>query len=115
MASQRTKRHLRIRKKVSGTLKRPRVSVYRSNKSLQVQLIDDEGNRTLAGMSTKSLKNTEGTKTEKARALGKAFAEEIKKLEKGKYTKVVFDRGGYRFHGRVKALADSLREHGIEF
>ena len=107
----RLKRHSRIRRKISGTDIKPRVSIFRSNKSLQVQLIDDENSKTLVGMSSKAITD-KVTKTEKAKLLGKKFADAC--LAIGKDI-VVFDRGGYKYHGRVKALADSLREAGLKF
>lgn len=115
MASSRIKRHLRIRKKIAGTAEVPRVAVYRSAKHMQVQLVDDESGKTLLGMGTSALKSSKSTKSEKAKELGKKFAEAVLKLGKNKEAKVVFDRGGYRYHGRVKAFAESLRENGLKF
>jgi large subunit ribosomal protein L18 len=111
MASNRLKRHKRIRKTISGTESRPRLAVFRSSKNLQAQLIDDVSSKTLLGMSTSKV-TLKGTKTEKSKQLGKDLAVE---MSKAKITEIVFDRGGYKYHGIVKALADSLREGGIKF
>lgn len=100
----------RVRSKLVGTSTRPRLTVERSNKHLHIQLIDDTKRITLAGLSSKSLK-VEGTKTAKASELGKAFAEKVK--EAG-IKEAIFDRGRFRFHGRVKAVADALREAGLK-
>lgn len=78
---------------------------------MQVQLIDDVNRVTLAGLSTKAVANSKLTKTQESTELGVKFAEMVK----NKYSKIVFDRGGYKFHGRIKALADSLRSNGLEF
>ena len=111
MAQTRIKRHIRIRKKVKGVDQMPRLSVYRSNKAIFAQAIDDQKGVTLLGMSDKSLK-LKGTKVEKAKALGEAFSKAAKAK---KILKVVFDRGGYRYHGRVKAFAEGARSGGLEF
>jgi len=111
----RLKRHKRIRKNVHGTEARPRLSVYRSNKNLQVQLINDEDGLTILGMSTKNLEKAKGTKSEIAKTLGLEFGKKVISMEKGKYKSIVFDRGGYKYHGRVKAFAEGLRESGLEF
>ncbi len=112
----RMKRHGRIRNKISGTSLRPRLSVYRSTSEIYVQLIDDEKGVTLASASTldKEVKpNLQGkTKTEQAQIVGKTVAERAQKLG---FKQVVFDRGGYLYIGRVKALAESAREAGLEF
>ena len=100
----------RIRGKVSGTASRPRLSVFRSNKQIYAQLIDDLAGKTLAAASSKGL--NEGNKSEIAAQVGKAIAE--KALAAG-ITEVVFDRNGYLFHGRVKSLADAAREGGLKF
>lgn len=106
----RTRRHLRIRAKISGTALRPRLSISRSSKHIALQLIDDDSQKTILGLSDAKIKK--GTKTERARALGKLAASEIK----GKNIReVVFDRGGNRYHGRVAALAQALREGGLKF
>jgi large subunit ribosomal protein L18 len=106
----RKKRHLRVRKKISGTAERPRISIFKSNKHTYVQAIDDEKMISLCGMSDLKIA-TKGTKTEKAFNLGKSFANLLKKK---KIKVAVFDRGGYKYHGRVKAVADGLREAGIK-
>jgi large subunit ribosomal protein L18 len=111
MKNNRLKRHKRIRKSISGTLAKPRLSVFRSSKHIQVQLINDDSNTTLLGMGTVSIKET-STKTNKAKELGKQFAQALKSK---KIEAIVFDRGGYKYHGRVKAVADGLRENGIKF
>ncbi|XP_015955079.1 50S ribosomal protein L18, chloroplastic [Arachis duranensis] len=114
----RTARHTRIRKKVEGTPERPRLSVFRSNKHLSVQVIDDTNMHTLASVSTmqkavfEEFNYTAGPTVEVAKRVGEIIAKSC--LEKG-ITKVAFDRGGYPYHGRVQALADAAREHGLEF
>jgi large subunit ribosomal protein L18 len=112
----RKKRHFRIRKKIMGTPKVPRLSVRRSLTNLHVQLIDDISEKTIVGLSTQSEKVKSsvsyGGNKQAATVLGKALAEAIK--EKG-IERICFDRGGYQFHGRIKALADTLREAGIKF
>lgn len=105
----RTRRHLRVRKKVNGTPERPRLVVHRSLKHITVQLVDDVGQRTLMTVTDKG---AEGKKTDRAREVGKRAAARAK--EAG-VTKVVFDRAGYRYHGRVQAVADGAREGGLEF
>ena len=105
----RIRRHLRVRKKVTGTVERPRLVVYRSLKHITAQLVDDVQGRTL--MTVTDGKFT-GTKSERSAEVGKALAERAK--EAG-ITKVVFDRAGYQYHGRVKAVADGAREGGLEF
>lgn len=114
MAANRIKRHKRIRSKVSGTINRPRVAVFRSNKHIHIQLINDDENKTILGMST-SVIESKGNKTAKAEELGKKFAESVLKKLKSKKQQVVFDRGGYKFHGRIKALAEAMRQNGFEF
>jgi large subunit ribosomal protein L18 len=108
--AQRQLRHLRVRKKVAGTAARPRLVVYRSDKHIYAQLVDDDAGRTIATVS--SLKVASGKKTEKASEVGKQVAVVAK--DKG-ITRVVFDRGGYKYHGRVKAVAEGAREGGLEF
>jgi len=104
----RRKHRIRIRVRMAG--ERPRLSVFRSAKYIYAQIIDDASGKTLAAAS--SMKGaSKKPKTEHAKEVGKAIAEEAKKLN---IKKVVFDRGGYRYHGRVKALADSARENGLE-
>ncbi|HOV84410.1 MAG TPA: 50S ribosomal protein L18 [Paludibacteraceae bacterium] len=102
---------LRIRNKVSGTNKKPRMSVFRSNAQIYVQLIDDENGKTLAAASSLSLKE-KMTKTEQAAKVGSLIAQKAK--EAG-ITEVVFDRNGYLYHGRVKQLAEAAREGGLKF
>lgn len=114
-ASRRRVRHLRIRRKIAGTAERPRMSVFRSAKHISVQLIDDTKGATLVAASTyeKDLKGMKERATSQgAKRLGEVIAERAK--AKG-ILNVVFDRGGYLFHGRVKALADSAREKGLKF
>jgi large subunit ribosomal protein L18 len=108
--TQRHLRHLRVRKKVAGTADRPRLVVFRSDKHIYAQLVDDDAGRTIATVS--SLKVGSGKKSEKAAEVGKQVAVIAK--DKG-ITRVVFDRGGYKYHGRVKAVADGAREGGLEF
>lgn len=102
--------HKRVRRKISGTSERPRMNVYRSNKSIYVQMIDDIAGVTLAAASSKDA--TEGTKTEQAKAVGLVIAE---RAQAAGIVKVVFDRGGYLYHGRVKAIAEGAREGGLDF
>jgi len=107
--------HDRIRAKISGTAERPRLNVYRSVNHIYTQLIDDASGVTIASASTMSPKGTErkpGGNVEAAKSVGKLIAERAQ--EKG-IKKVVFDRGGYLYHGRIKALADAAREAGLEF
>lgn len=106
----RNKIKARIRGKVSGTAARPRMSVFRSNKQIYVQLVDDLEGKTLCCASSKGIE--EGTKSEIAAKVGKAIAE---KALAAAVTEVVFDRNGYLFHGRVKSLADAAREGGLKF
>ncbi len=103
---------MRIRKHVSGTEERPRMTVFRSNKGIYVQLVDDLSGRTLLASSSLKTEEEKGNKVEQAKRVGKLIAE--KSLEKG-ISKVVFDRNGYLYHGRVKALADAAREGGLKF
>ena len=109
----RERRHRRIRGKVAGTAERPRLAVFRSNKGIFAQLIDDESGRTLGGASWLGLKNSfKGNRIEQATEVGKAVAEAAKNAG---IESVVFDRGGYLYHGRVKALAEGAREGGLKF
>jgi large subunit ribosomal protein L18 len=109
----RVRRHRRVRQKVVGTAQRPRVSVFRSNRGIEAQLVDDREAKTLAAASWLNLKKSfKGTKTEQAAEVGKLLAANAKQA--GIET-VVFDRGGYLYHGRVKALADGAREGGLKF
>ena len=107
-------RHARIRNKISRTSQLPRLCVFRSLKNISVQIIDDEKGVTLVSASSldKDLKIANGGNIEASKLVG---AEIAKKAKKAKINKVVFDRGGYLYHGRVKALADAARENGLEF
>lgn len=107
-------RHARVRSKISGTKDIPRLNVFRSSKHITVQIIDDEAGNTLVSASSmdKDLKLTNGGNVEAAKKVGESVA---KKAVKAGITKVVFDRGGYLYHGRVKALADAARANGLEF
>ena len=108
--ARRNKIKTRIRGKISGTAARPRMTVFRSNKAIYVQLIDDLAGKTLVAASSKGLEG--GTKVEVAAKVGQAVAQ--KALEAG-ITEVVFDRNGYLFHGRIKSLADAARTAGLTF
>ena len=107
-------RHARIREKVNGTKDIPRLNIFRSARNVVAQIIDDEAGNTLVRVSSldKDLKLTNGGNVEAAAKVGEALA---KKATKKGITKVVFDRGGYKYHGRVKALAEAARENGLEF
>jgi large subunit ribosomal protein L18 len=107
--SRREKIKYSIRKKLTGTAARPRLSIFRSNCEIYAQIIDDTTKKTIVSVS--SLKAT-GTKTEKAKVVGAAIAEKAKAAN---ITNVVFDRNGFLYHGRVKALADAARESGLQF
>ena len=110
---QRLRRRRRVRAKVTGTAERPRISVFRSNRGIFAQLIDDDAGRTLAAASWLELpKSFKGDKTEQAAEVGKRLAAAAKKAG---VESVVFDRGGYLYHGRVKALAEGAREGGLSF
>lgn len=106
----RMRRHARIRARVSGTASRPRLAVYRSNRFIYAQLIDDESSKTLASVDSRTMK--EPTARERATAVGKAIAEVAKEK---KITEVVFDRGGFQYQGVIAALADGAREAGLSF
>ena len=109
----RERRHRRVRRKISGTAERPRLAVRRSNRGIEAQLIDDTTGRTLAHASHLGVKKTfKGSKSEQAAEVGKLLAAAAKKAG---IDSVVFDRGGYLYHGRVKALADAAREGGLSF
>ena len=109
----RLRRHKRVRQKVLGTAERPRLVVFRSNRGIEAQLVDDLEGKTLAAASWLNLKKSfKGSKSEQAAEVGKLLAAAGKKA--GVET-VVFDRGGYLYHGRVKALADGAREGGLKF
>lgn len=108
----RVRKHERVREKISGTTERPRLSVYRSNKNIAVQVIDDVKQVTLVASSSEALKLTNGNNIEGAKLVGADIA---KKCLAKKIDTVVFDRGGYVYHGRVKALAEAAREAGLKF
>jgi large subunit ribosomal protein L18 len=111
LQAQRIARKVRVRRKVRGTTERPRLSVYRSNKHTYVQIIDDTLGKTVTAASEKELKNTKSTKTARAITLGELLAQ---KAKKSKITKLCFDRGGYKYHGRIKSLLEAVRQQGIE-
>jgi large subunit ribosomal protein L18 len=104
--------HARIRAKLSGTGERPRLNVYRSLSHIYAQVIDDQKGETIVSASSLAMKLKTGGNVASAKEIGKAIAERA--VEKG-IKKVVFDRGGYLYHGRIKALADAAREAGLEF
>ena len=108
-ADRRRRRHVRLRNRMAGTVERPRLVVYRSLKHIAAQLVDDTARTTILAVSDQGIT---GTKTARASEVGKRLAARAK--ESG-VSKVVFDRAGYRYHGRVKALADGAREGGLEF
>ena len=109
----RERRHKRVRGKIVGSAERPRLVVFRSNRGIEAQLVDDLEGKTLAAASWLQLKKSfKGSKTEQAAEVGKLLAENAKKAD---LETVVFDRGGYLYHGRVKALADAAREGGLKF
>ena len=110
--SQRIMRHKRVRKNISGTSEMPRLNVFRSNTQIYAQIINDETGTTLASSSSVQLKIKNGGNIEGAKLVGADIA---KKAKEAKISKVVFDRGGYLYHGRVKALAEAARENGLEF
>jgi large subunit ribosomal protein L18 len=109
----RERRHRRVRGRIEGTAERPRLVVFRSNRGIEAQLVDDLAGKTLAAASWLNLKKSfKGNKTEQAAEVGKLLAANAKKA---KVERVVFDRGGYLYHGRVKALAEGAREGGLVF
>jgi large subunit ribosomal protein L18 len=108
----RERRHRRVRGKVSGTVERPRLAVFRSNLGISAQLVDDLAGKTLAAASWQQLKRFKGSKSDQAKEVGKLLAANAKQA--GIET-CVFDRGGYLYHGRVKALAEGAREGGLKF
>lgn len=113
----RYRRHKRVRAKIKGTSKTPRLCVFRSNKHIYTQLVDDEKGRTLVSASDLDIKKVKSKKDLTGKALIAYYVGGIlaqKALEK-KFEKVVFDRGGYKYHGRIKALADGAREGGLKF
>ena len=107
----RMRRHRRVRSKVSGTAERPRLVVFRSNRGIFAQLVDDDSGRTLASASWTALSGSSGSKIEQAHEVGKALAATAKAAG---IERSVFDRAGYLYHGRVKALADGAREGGLQ-
>lgn len=112
----RAKKRLHIRKSIRGTSERPRLVIFRSSRNIYAQLVDDLAQKTLAGVSTLSpdfqTDVSKKSKVDAAKVVGKGIAEKAKKL---KIKQVVFDRGGYLYHGRVKAVAEAARENGLEF
>ena len=108
----RVRRHLRVRKKVHGTETCPRLSVFRSNAHIHAQIIDDDKGNTLVACSSVSLKLANGSNVEAAKRVGEELAKAA--TSKG-IDRVVFDRSGYLYHGRIKALADACRENGLKF
>ncbi len=108
----RARRHRRVRGKITGTAERPRLVVFRSNRGIAAQLVDDDAGRTLAAASHLNVRDAKGNKSEQAAAVGKLLAQNAKSAG---IERVVFDRGGYLYHGRVKALANAAREGGLQF
>ncbi len=112
-ARRRKKIRYRVRKKIRGTVERPRLSVFRSNKGIYCQVIDDLNGHTIVAASSKDPKvKKEGTKSDQAKSVGQLLAERAKAA---KVDTVVFDRSGYSYHGRIKALAEGAREGGLKF
>lgn len=109
---ERTRRHERVRTKISGTPARPRLNVFRSNAHIHAQIIDDVNGKTLVAASSVEMKLANGGNVEAAKAVGTEVA---KRALEANITEVVFDRGGYVYHGRVQALADAAREAGLKF
>jgi len=107
----RTRRHARVREKVRGSAARPRLAVFRSLTHIYAQLVDDDAGKTLAAASSLDTKDSKGKRSELAKSVGTLLGDRAK--QKG-VTEVVFDRGGYRYHGRVKALADGVRAAGVK-
>jgi large subunit ribosomal protein L18 len=108
----RDRRHARVRKKIGGTAERPRLAVFRSNKHIYAQLIDDVSGRTLAAASTlDSAAAKEGSKSDTAKSVGELVG---KRAKDAGITAAIFDRGGYQYHGRVRAVADGVREAGLK-
>ncbi|ANZ61477.1 50S ribosomal protein L18 [Secundilactobacillus paracollinoides] len=108
----RQKRHLRVRNKISGTAECPRLNVFRSNTNIYAQIIDDVAGVTLVSASSLDSEVAAGNKTDQAKAVGELVA---KRASEKKIVNVVFDRGGYLYHGRVQALAEAARENGLNF
>jgi len=111
-AKNRKKRHRRIRARMAGTEQRPRIAVFRSNQHLSVQLVNDETGAVLVALSDRDVKNTKAKPMEKAKEIGVLLA---KKATDISVLKVVFDRGGYKYHGNIKALAEGARAGGLKF
>jgi large subunit ribosomal protein L18 len=112
MDDKRLKRHRRVRAKIKGTAKVPRLCVFRSNKHIYAQLVDDDKGKVLLSAKDSEIKKLPKGKIVLAKEVGKLIAQ--KAIEK-KYKKIVFDRAGYKYHGRVKALAEGAREGGLKF
>ena len=110
--TRRIRRHHKVRSRVNGTAQRPRLCVFRSNKYLYAQLVDDDAGKTLLGMSDRGMTKKKATKKERSHLLGEAMAKKAAEL---RITKVVFDRGGYAYHGRTQGLAEGARAGGLEF
>jgi large subunit ribosomal protein L18 len=108
----RLRRHRRVRGKIRGTAERPRLAVFRSNRGVFAQLVDDDAGTTVASADWLSMRSRQGPKIDQAREVGKALAAAAKQAG---VESCVFDRGGYLYHGRVKALADGAREGGLQF
>jgi large subunit ribosomal protein L18 len=108
----RQKRHRRLRTRIAGTADRPRLAVYRSLNQIYAQVIDDRNGRTLAAASSLEAKDSKAKRSEAAKAVGASIATKAKAAG---IEEVIFDRGGYRYHGRVKALADAARSNGLRF
>jgi large subunit ribosomal protein L18 len=108
----RARRHKRVRGKISGTAERPRLVVFRSNRGIEAQLVDDTSGKTVAAATWLQLESFKGSKSEQAAEVGKLLAANAKKAD---VERIVFDRGGYLYHGRVKALAEAAREGGLKF
>lgn len=108
----RIRRHARVRRRVSGTPERPRLAVFRSNQHIYVQVIDDAAGRTLAAASDREASLGAGSKSDRAKQVGALVAQRAKQHG---ITEVIFDRGGFRYAGRVKILADAAREEGLVF
>jgi len=109
---ERMRRHRRVRRKISGTNDRPRLNVFRSNANIHAQIIDDISGKTLVSANSVEMKIANGGNVEAAKLVGEEIA---KRAKKAKIELVVFDRGGYIYHGRVKALAEAAREAGLKF
>ncbi len=109
--TKRTRRHMRVRAKINGTTKRPRLSVFKSNKGIYLQIIDDSKGITIASASAKEIK-ADKINAETGKKLGQLIA---KKAKENKITEIVFDRGGYKYHGKIRAIAEGAREEGLKF